>query len=240
VNGLYAKLDAIRQFRANLAQMRARGVDKATIADVESQGLEAGGKLAATLANVTDDQNDSIRYAQQAIASESERAGSESVAGLVRGLSKRNDELERAATRLARKLANAIRRELGIHSPSKVTNEVGRYVTTGLADGVLDNAREAELAARTVAGRVSSAIVPTLPDLARMANAASLTAVVRSSEVVTIRHEVVSPDGSLDNLTAQQIADVIARDPKAARVLERALRPARTRSTRNTISASDN
>ena len=240
LRGLEERLEAIRRFRDNLATMRRRGFDKRTIDQVMAAGVEQGGETAAALATATDEQVKAIRSAQRSINVESTKAGNESVRGLVNGINREIRQVERAGRRLARALTRAIRKELRIASPSKETAEDGAHVVAGLAGGMLDEVRSAEAAARSVADRVSTAITPTIPDLARMANGLAVRpAVIRSSEVVTIRHEIVSPDGSVSTMTAEEIADVIARDPKSARRLETVLRPARRRNDRNTISSSD-
>ena len=63
-------------------------------------------------------------------------AGIAAQQGLINGLIKDSRALDRAARRLARKLAVAVRRALGIHSPSTVFKAIGDQVTQGLVIGL--------------------------------------------------------------------------------------------------------
>lgn len=235
------RLETIQAFAADLARLRERGVSDQVIRDLEAQGVEAGGASAAALAAATDAQLREINQLTGQIRNAAEQAGSDSSRGLIRGLTSDLRGVEAAGRRLAKALRKAIRKELGIKSPSRRLHEDGVDTVRGLARGILDEAGAAESAALVLAERVAAAAVPTLPDLARLAQTSARIrpTAVRSSEVLVIRHEVTSPDGALDNLTAEQVADLIARDPKAARSLEGALHRWRARAATHTITASD-
>lgn len=73
--------------------------------------------------------------------------------GLVKGLEARQDKVDRIAKRLADKLADAVRKALGIHSPSKVFEGIGGNVLKGLDIGLSDTH------VRRSGERVSSALV---------------------------------------------------------------------------------
>lgn len=56
ITGLQQRVDATRQYMANIDDLRKRGVGASTIEQILSMGPEAGGSLAAALAGATDEQ----------------------------------------------------------------------------------------------------------------------------------------------------------------------------------------
>lgn len=235
VQGFADRLKAIRKFGRDLKRARRAGVDRAYIEEIAAAGYEDGAEYARALASATPEQIKAINAARGDIAKASESVGE----GVTLGVSRQLKRIEREGKRLARALLRGIRRELKIKSPSRETAGDGADTARGLAAGILAEARTVEDAARTVADRVSTAIVPTLPDLAGMAGAAGRMApIMRTAETLIIRHEVVSPDGSVSRYSAEQIADLIARDPRSAAQIERALGRARRRVQSRTITSS--
>lgn len=241
IQGLEERLAAIKAFRRNLAAMKKAGFSRDTIQELMAQGYESGGAAAAALASATADQVKAIEKARNQIDAEAKNAGGSAADGFVKGLEGQIAAVDKIGRRLARALRDALRHELGIHSPSRRLAEDGRHAARGLADGILAGMSDAEAAAAVMADRVAAAATVSLPDLAGMADAAAFRSlgVVRSAETIVIRHEIVSPDGSVSKLSADQIADMIARDPKSADRIERALKaPRRVRAGR-AISSSD-
>lgn len=247
--GLEDRLAAIRAYQKDLAALRDRRVSASIIKQLEAEGVEGGGAQADALANATKAQLDQINATQAAIndvagdtaqtaASHWYDAGIDAAEGIVKGIRGRLAAVDKVARELANRLRKAVRKALRIHSPSRALAEDGREVVTGLAEGILGASRDAEHAARTVADRVRSAAAPSLSDLVSLSQATASRSVVRTSETVTIRHVVESPDGSVSNLKAREIADMIASDPRSAKRIEAALRPARVRHTDRLISAS--
>ena len=75
-------------------------------------------------------------------------AGTYLVSGLAAGMAN-NSSATRAAKNLASSVLNSMKRELEIHSPSRVVrDEVGRYVVEGLAEGITDDMSAEEAAAQ--------------------------------------------------------------------------------------------
>lgn len=92
-------------------------------------------------------------------------AGIAAAQGLVDGLVAKAEELDKIARRLARKLVEAIKDELGIKSPSRVMAGIGAQVSTGLALGINEtHARAAGsgLAAALLDGFGTPGLRPTL------------------------------------------------------------------------------
>lgn len=249
---LEQRLAEITAYRRNLQTLRDRGLDEKYVDQLEAAGVQAGGATAAALAVATNEQLANIERLQGQIGQQSNAAGVESVRGVVAGIQSEIRSVEIAGRAIARALRKAIRDELKIKSPSRLTRADGGNTARGLALGILDGVPAAQRAALQLSRAVADAATPTIPripltyapsaaQLAGMADAAATrTLTVRSTEVVTIRHEITSPDGSVDQLTADQIATMIARDPKVARRIEAALKPVRRRADGRTLAASDN
>jgi len=68
------------------------------------------------------------------------QAGSDAALGLARGILSSREQVLSAARELASVAADALRSALQIHSPSRVTEEMGAHFTSGLANGILGSA----------------------------------------------------------------------------------------------------
>ena len=164
VQGLDDQLAKIDAFRANLRKLRKAGLSKASLREIESSGYEEGGVYAAALAGATAEQIKAINKSQAAISKSATGVGRDAVSGLLEGLGGQMDKVEKAGKRIAERLRNAIRRELGLKGGKGKGGKGSRLADVGgqgardLADGVK---------ARGMADRVRTARTPTVADLAR-------------------------------------------------------------------------
>lgn len=71
-----------------------------------------------------------------ALAEQMYRTGVEAQKGLIRGLEANRDQLIKAAKKIAKTIADEVRKELGIKSPSRVFQQIGEFITEGLARGI--------------------------------------------------------------------------------------------------------
>lgn len=245
---LAAQLAQITSFTQNLAALRGR-VSDTILKQLEDAGYENGAAYAAALAQATPDQLAAINATQSQIDAATQAAGTEMAdhwhdaavaasAGLIAGLESQLANVDAVGRKLARKLRRAILDELGIKSPSRVLRADFRKGIEGVGLGIEDGTSDAVRAAQSLSNRVAAAAQVDATQLGiQAASTAGVSAVV--AQTVTIRHEVVSPDGSVSTMTADEIASIIARDPNSARVIERALRPQRVRRNTQTIGASE-
>ncbi|EKW99378.1 phage tail protein [Ligilactobacillus saerimneri] len=96
----------------------------------------------------------------RSVASGMASAGRNFVMGFVRGITGAIGSAVRAAANMARRALNAAKAALGIHSPSRVMrDEVGYYVTEGMAVGILGNIKSVSHAI----GKVADASVINVP-----------------------------------------------------------------------------
>jgi hypothetical protein len=114
---------------------------------IAQAGVEAGGATADALLAGGPKTIKQVNKLQAGIASESSKlgtdasrklyqAGVDAAQGLVNGLSKQTKQLQQAAEKLAANLEAAVKRRLGIRSPSTVFEGVGTSIGEGLAAGI--------------------------------------------------------------------------------------------------------
>lgn len=147
-DNLQERLDKIRKFNENLRQLLAMGLSESAYKQIVDAGVENGGAYAeAILAggqgavsevnNLTDQIDSASTMLGNAAANHMYQAGVEAATGFYNGLVSLNNELTTAATALGETIANAVKKALGIASPSKVMfdlmhDDVGDGVVNGL------------------------------------------------------------------------------------------------------------
>lgn len=65
-----------------------------------------------------------------------QESGKEALLGIVSGMKNEMPTLENASEKTAQEIVDTLRSELDIHSPSKVTAQIGGYIVEGLAEGM--------------------------------------------------------------------------------------------------------
>jgi len=145
--GLQADRKAAEQFAKNLATLRKKGVRSDLIAQIAQAGVEQGSSAAAALANATGGQIKAINKEQGALVTAAGQAGAtagnamygagiRAGQGLVRGLKAQQKAIETQMMRIAQSMSKAIKKALGIKSPSRVMAQVGAYTAEGLRQGI--------------------------------------------------------------------------------------------------------
>lgn len=203
------RLQDIKKFQADIQALIKAGLNKNTIDQIISGGVEGGGGIAATLAGASAETIKSINTTQAAIEAAGKtlgqtaadslfRSGQSVVDGLIAGLENRRDEIKKAMSAIADDLVGEIRKKLKIKSPSRVTMAIGRFIGRGLEHGLIRSAPAVNKASNALA----TASIPryqriSLGDLASMAAADSSFqrpgAPTGSSSSVTHNREVNAP-----------------------------------------------
>lgn len=170
---LQTQLAKAKEYAANLKKMKSMGYSKAVVQQVASAGIEQGAEVAKALvaANVADMKG--INSAFKGINTVAEKtgaslaggyydAGIQAANGLIKGMQAKDKELEAQAKRMAKTLTKALKKELGIKSPSKVTDRDGVNVALGLIRGTQREmsaiARQGALLGSTLTGGLSRAL----------------------------------------------------------------------------------
>ncbi|KMS71300.1 hypothetical protein ACH49_24700 [Streptomyces leeuwenhoekii] len=145
--GLKRDTAAAQTFAKNLATLRKKGVRADLIAQIAQAGVEQGSSAAAALANANSGQIKQINAQQAALTAAAGKAGSTAGTamygagiaagqGLVKGLQMQQKMIERQMEKIAKSMSSAIRKALGIRSPSRVMAQVGAYTAEGLRQGI--------------------------------------------------------------------------------------------------------
>jgi len=149
IDALNQRLADVKKFQANLRDLAKRGLDKETIADLASQGVDAAGALVSTLAAgsntdiriITDLQRQIRAIAGQTgknVAGDLYNAGIKAGQGLIKGLQSQIGAITKQMAAIATALVKQIKKELGIKSPSRVFQEIGVNTARGYINGYVD------------------------------------------------------------------------------------------------------
>jgi hypothetical protein len=163
---LQTRLDKIRKFQEDLRVLSSQGLSQAAYKQIVDAGVEDGSRFTeALLAGGVDavaqvnglvkdigDVSSSLGFET---SNRMYQAGVDAAKGLVAGLTSQQALLDRAAARLGLSIANAVRRALGIKSPSTVLMSDMDYAGDGLAKGLDNQHRKVDAAAEALARRIS-------------------------------------------------------------------------------------
>lgn len=161
-NQLIRQLAKDKLNRTTIQQLLDAGPE-ASLATAEA--IARGGDAAVNEINrLTANIADSGRELGNSLATRYHAAGIQAAAGVVAGLEAESRQLDRAAAKLARALVAAVRRELGIRSPSRSFRTIGEQTMTGLELG-LEDTRARRAGARLAAGVKAGYGRPQLADV---------------------------------------------------------------------------
>jgi len=149
VQQLQARLAQVRQFTALITKLKKQGLNKAAIDQLIQAGVEGGFATAQALAAGGPAAIKQINELQAQIAKAGGdlgtvgadsmyKSGLQAAAGLIKGLQAKKKQLEKVAKNLGEAMVKAIKKSLGIHSPSRVFAEVGRQTLAGIQVGLQD------------------------------------------------------------------------------------------------------
>jgi TP901 family phage tail tape measure protein len=177
VNKMRDQMAKAVQFAAQLQALKKKGLRTDLIEQIAAAGVDQGGATAAALSGASKSQINQINQLQTATKSAANAAGKsvadsmygagiKSAQGLVKGLQSQEKAIERQMMRIAKAMQKAIKKALGIRSPSQVFADLGGFIPQGLAKGIEGAAHHATTAASNLAGAVTTAGTPGNPGLA--------------------------------------------------------------------------
>lgn len=157
---------AIQDFAKNIKTLQAKGLSKGLIRQLLELGPEQGAGLARTIAAQSEAYIKSLNAAQGSITNSSVSlgkmgadalydAGAQAGKGLLAGLKAQQKQIEQLMLSIAKAMQKAIRKALGIKSPSTVMAEVGRQSTIGLALGLKDRLPQVQQAVAALSSSVA-------------------------------------------------------------------------------------
>jgi len=147
---LKAKVDQAQQFANMIDALRQSGLSETSIQQLINAGVEGGIGTAqailaggpAAIAQINSLQAQLTAAGTQLGGNAAQAmygAGIQAAQGLVDGLAANADALAEQATKLAKALVRAVKKALGINSPSRVFRDLGRFTVQGLTLGLDEN-----------------------------------------------------------------------------------------------------
>lgn len=166
--GLAGKLSQIKTFTHYIGMLAKKGLNKGLLRQILNMGPEAGYAYASALAaadrttfaavNSMQTQLDKSTTALgMAGADAMYDSGKNAGKGFLRGLIDQQKAIEAQMLKIAKGMQAAIKKALGIKSPSQVMAQLGRYSTEGLAVGLVHGIPRLDKALGAVTGRVAAA-----------------------------------------------------------------------------------
>ena len=166
--GLAAKLAQVKQFTKYVDMLAKRGLNKGLLRQILNMGPEAGYAYASALAGADKNTFNSINSLQtqldkstttlgQVGADRLYDAGKNAGKGFLKGLEGQQKDIENLMMSIAKGMQKAIKKALGIKSPSTVMAKLGSFSTQGLARGLVEGVPHLDRALDVVTGRVAGA-----------------------------------------------------------------------------------
>lgn len=220
VSGLAARM---KKFAGLIKRLIKAGFPPALVQEVAALGSTEGIAVANALLSGTKAQQQqliadfgSVQQSADAIglalAEQMYRTGIEAQKGLIRGLEANREQLIAAAKRIAKTITDEIKKELGIRSPSRVFQQIGEFITEGLALGIERGAGRVNSAVNGLVDNSGlSNINSPLSALASQAATSSSSAAVGGIEAGAIT--VVTPFAN-PRLVAVEVMDELAKRGK--------------------------
>jgi hypothetical protein len=162
ISQMQDKVKQATQFAAELEQLRKKGLRSDLIQQLATAGVDQAGATALALAGGSSSQIQQMNKLQSglstaanatgtAVANSMYGAGIQSARGLIKGLQSQEKAIDAQMLRIAKSMQAAIKKALGIKSPSRVMAELGDYTAQGMAVGINRSTKHAVIAARGMA-----------------------------------------------------------------------------------------
>jgi tape measure domain-containing protein len=212
---LQDQVTATASYADTLKQLRALGLDDTTYKKLLESGLGgkdfaakllATGKAGVDQINALDKQlGTQAASLGRSAAKNLYQAGVNAAQGVVDGLKAQRQTLHSAMVDLANALVQALKQKLKIKSPSQIFGEIGSFMVTGLAKGLIDAQSTAIDAATKVGDNTIAAMQSSMQNLNKM-----IPDNLDSTPVIT-------PVLDLANVkkNASQLSDIVAIPPLA-------------------------
>ncbi|MFB6675611.1 hypothetical protein ACFCWG_24935, partial [Streptomyces sp. NPDC056390] len=164
---LQQRLAKMRTFSSYIKSLAKRGLNKTMLREILEMGPEEGYAYASALTGASSALFKEINSTQYKINDQAESlgktgadalydSGKNAGKGFLKGLQSQQDAIEKQMLKIAKGMDKAIRKALGIKSPSTVMAQVGRHSTEGLAVGLTDRMPVLDRALSSVSGRVAA------------------------------------------------------------------------------------
>lgn len=165
--GLASKLAQVRMFTRYIEILAKKGLHKSLLRQILNMGPEAGYAYASALVGADKSTFKSINLLQSQLNTSTTRlgrvgadrmydSGKNASKGFLAGLRSQEKSIEKLMMDIAKGMQKALRKALGIKSPSTVMARLGAYSTQGLAHGLVSGMPVLDRALDAVSGRVAA------------------------------------------------------------------------------------
>jgi len=147
INQLRSDTGRTTEFAKQLDQLKKKGLNAQSLSEIAEAGVAGGGMATAqSLLNATPAQIDEINRLEKQLKMSADKAGTttadamygagiKAAEGLVKGLTSQQAAIEASMMAIAKSMEKAIKKALGIKSPSKVMEAVGDFSMQGVEVG---------------------------------------------------------------------------------------------------------
>lgn len=147
MSGMRQNRDKATAFAGALEKLKAKGFSASIISQIAEAGVDGGGlETAQALLGASSSDVGTFNKMQSEIESAAKKsgkiasdamygAGIKAAEGLVKGLTNSKKAIEKAMMDIAKSMEKAIKKALGIKSPSKVMEQIGAYTAEGFTVG---------------------------------------------------------------------------------------------------------
>ncbi|WP_327342720.1 hypothetical protein [Streptomyces europaeiscabiei] len=227
-------LAQIKAFTANVAKLQKRGLSKGLLRQILEMGPEAGSQFAASLAGADEATIKRFNKLQSQINAASSKLGKQGAdmlydsgkkagQGFLTGLKAQQKNIEKLMLSIAKGMQKAIRKALGIRSPSQVMAELGRMSVLGLQGGIARAVPRITAAMNGVAGAMTSGVpslgaggVPAVAGLSAVRTAGGASSTVVHQHLHFTNHGVIGSRMEMRDWLARGLDDLnrLGRLPK--------------------------
>ncbi|QEQ94050.1 tape measure protein [Streptomyces phage Saftant] len=191
VASLKMQVEQAKHFADVLKKLKSLGLNQEMFDQLAQAGPQAGMAAAEALANAGKTGVDQVNELEKQLASAAQSVGKTAsevmfdngihmAEGLVKGLEKQANAIENQMLKIAKSMTDAIKKALGIHSPSRVMAALGAWVSKGLAKGVKSQAFSVLDQITKIANDVAGTEIEP-PTVGQIKNAQSVSASVSSA-----------------------------------------------------------
>lgn len=154
---------------------------------------------------IAEDYQNSLQQAFKDLPGQLEIIGQQVMAGFTTGLTKNTDYMTTAIKTMVQGMVDEFKTQLGIHSPSKVTEQLGIYTGQGFGNGLLDSIKQVQTSAKKFINGVTTPLTDMTADIGGMkSNVGNSTGsgVTQSSQTVVNNYNLVQNNTSPKSLSA--------------------------------------
>ncbi|MFD4786601.1 phage tail tape measure protein [Streptomyces sp. NPDC058459] len=209
---LQDKVARAKEFARNLMTLRKKGVRSDLIAEIAQAGVEQGSSAATAMALADKRTVSQINATQGQLVTAAGQAGNvagnamygagiQAAQGIVRGLKKEQAAIERQMLSIAQGMQRAIKKALGIRSPSRLmADTVGRFIPPGIVRGMAQTTPQLDAAMHAL-------VKPEQPAAGRPLTATGMAPQMgaQSGGLVRVRIDFTGADGEMKRMFRRMV-----------------------------------